>query len=402
MDGKIIIIGGGIGGLTAALALLRQGCEVEVHESASTIGDVGAGITLGASASRGLYALGLQQALSEVSDQPDEASAALHYQTGQVLAGAFKDRQWKPEDLGPTHLIHRADLYAVLYRAVLDLAPGAVRLGHKLAGFTQDEAGVTARFDNGDTAHGAALIGCDGVRSTVRAQIFGAEQPLFTGQVAYRFLVPMDKARPFMSASPSGPYVGPGKSFMRYAIRHKTLVNCVTFVTTDSWTGEDWSQRCSVEELQALFPGWHRDVLGLAANAPLEGTAKWALYDRDPLDRWVQGRVGLLGDAAHPMLPFLGLGAAMAIEDAVVLARAWGQCRDVGAALALYQAARLERANLMLLESRRQGQAFREGPQGGQQRTLTTHRERMAYDPATVPLPSDLTPVAAHEQGKHP
>jgi salicylate hydroxylase len=157
------------------------------------------------------------------------------------------------------------------------------------------------------------------------------------------------------------------------------------FATADSWTEEGWSARCSVAELQALFPGWHPDVLGLAANAPVEGTAKWALYDRDPLDVWVQGRVGLLGDAAHPMLPFLGLGAAMAIEDAVVLGRAFDRHDDPARALTLYQSARTERAGLMLLESRRQGDLFREGP-AAQQRTLTTHRERMNYDPSTAPL----------------
>ncbi|MET0239112.1 MAG: FAD-dependent monooxygenase [Sphingobium sp.] len=385
---KIIIVGAGIGGLTAALALLRAGHAVDVFEKARAIGDVGAGITVGATASRGLYSLGLEQALTAVSDRPEGAMAALHYRTGAVLGGAFKDRQWKAENLGPTHLVHRAELFAVLRDAVLDLAPDAIHLGCDFEGFDQDGDGVTVRFANGRTARGDALIGCDGVRSAVRAQMFGKEEPAFTGQVAYRFLVPMDKARPYMLASPSGPYVGPGRSLTRYPIRNKSLVNCVAFVTTASWTGEGWSERCSVEELQALFEGWHSDVRGLAANAPPEGTAKWALYDRDPLASWVQGRVALLGDAAHPMLPFLGLGAAMAIEDAVILARAFGECAAPPAALSLYERARSERAGLMLLESRRQGQAFREGPGGETPRTLTTHRERMAYDPSTVTLPA--------------
>jgi salicylate hydroxylase len=172
----------------------------------------------------------------------------------------------------------------------------------------------------------------------------------------------------------------------RYPIRKGTVVNCAAFVSADTWTGEGWSQRCSVEELQALFAGWHGDVLGLAANAPLEGTAKWALYDRDPLEIWVQGRVALLGDAAHPMLPFLGLGAAMGIEDAVVLGRAFGETEDTCTALLRYQSARSARAGLMLLESRRQGQLFRDGPEGTTQRTVTTHSQRMAYDPSTAPL----------------
>jgi salicylate hydroxylase len=180
--------------------------------------------------------------------------------------------------------------------------------------------------------------------------------------------------------------VAPGQSFLRYVIRKGTMVNCVTFVTTDAWTGEGWSERVSNDELMALFAGWHPDVIGLAANAPLEGTAKWALYDRDPLDVWVQDRVALLGDAAHPMLPFLGLGAAMAIEDAVVLGRAFGQSQDVRSALQVYQSARVERAGLMLLESRRQSQLYGEGPDSQKPRTVTTHKERMNYDPSTAPL----------------
>lgn len=383
---RIIIVGGGIGGLTAALALLRQGCDVEVHEAARVAGEVGAGISIGPTASRGLYSLGLQTALEMAGDRPQGASAALHYQTGEVLGGAFKDRQWKPEDFGPTHMIHRADLFTILSNAVLDLAPGAIHLNRRFEAFEQEPGKVSVRFTDGHVAEGSALIGCDGVRSAVRAQMFGAQSPRFTGQVAYRFLVPMARAQPYMNASPSGPYVGPGRSMTRYPIRHGTLVNCAAFVTTDAWTGEGWSERCSIEELQALFDGWHADVQGLARNAPAEGTAKWALYDRDPLDRWVQGGVALLGDAAHPMLPFLGLGAAMAIEDAVVLGRAFGQGDGVAEALAVYENARVERAALMLLESRRQGQAFSEGPGGTLQRTQTTHQQRMQYDPATVAL----------------
>lgn len=393
----ILIVGGGIGGLTAALALLRQGKRVSVFESAPAIGDVGAGISLGPTASRGLYSLGLEQALREKGDRPGDTltttrqvSAALHYQTGEVLGGAFKDRQWKPEDLGPTHVIHRADLFTILQDAVLALAPDALHLGHEFESFAQDADGVTVRFADGRTAHGSTLIGCDGIRSSVRTQMFGPENPRFTGQIAYRFLVPIEQALPFLGSGPVGPYVGPGKSMMWYPIRHKTLLNCVAFVSADTWTGEGWSQTCSTEELQSLFTGWHANVQGLAAAAPSQGTAKWALYDRDPLDCWVQDRVALLGDAAHPMLPFLGLGAAMAIEDAVVLGRLFAQVPDPQAALALYEHARLERANLILLESRRQAQTFREGPEGQKSHTVTTHKDRMNYDPSAVVLAVEM------------
>lgn len=392
---RMIIVGAGIGGLTAALALLRAGCSVKVFDKAEAIGDVGAGITVGATASRGLYALGLEHELAAVSDRPQGAMAALHYQTGAVVGGAFKDRQWKPEDLGPTHMVHRADLYAILYKAVQAASPGCVHLGARFEGFEQDADGVTVRFADGRSVRGDALIGCDGIRSAVRGQMFGPEEPRFTGQVAYRFLVPMALARPFVTDGPSGPYIGPGRSLTRYPIRHGTVVNCVAFVTAENWLGEGWSERCSTEELQALFEGWHPNVRGLAANAPAAGTAKWALYDRDPLSTWVAGKVALLGDAAHPMLPFLGLGAAMAIEDAIILARAIEATPEVSAALSIYERARADRAGLMVLESRRQGEAFRDGPNGARQRTLTTHRERMAYDPGSVPLPRHGTPSRA-------
>ena len=229
--------------------------------------------------------------MREHADRPGESlattrqvSAALHYQTGEVLGGAFKDRQWKPEDLGHTHVIHRADLFTILQDAVLELAPDALNLGREFDSYTQNAEGVIVRFTAGQAVRGSTLIGCDGVRSSVRTQMFGPENPRFTGQIAYRFLVPIEKALPFLTSGPVGPYVGPGKSMMWYPIRHSTLVNCVAFVSADTWTGEGWSQTCSTEELQGLFTGWHDNVRGLAAAAPAQGTAKWALYDRDPLD----------------------------------------------------------------------------------------------------------------------
>jgi salicylate hydroxylase len=384
MTDPILIVGGGIGGLTAAVALQRQGQKVIVFEKARAIGDVGAGISIGVTASKGLYSLGLREALRAASDTP-KASQALHYQTSEPLGGGFADRALRPEEAPYLNQIHRADLFAILQVALEAAEPGALRLGHGFVGYAQDEGGVTATFANGERARGQALIGCDGLRSDVRAQMFGAESPRFTGRVAYRFLVPMDKARPFMGVGGSNSYVGPGRSLLRYTIRHETLVNCVAFTYDDPWMGEGWSQRVSNDELVALFPGWNSDVIGLAANAPLEGTAKWALYDRDPLQTWVEGRVALLGDAAHPMLPFLGMGAAMAIEDAVILARAFAQAGDIEAGLVLYQNARAPRAGAILLESRRQGEMNSEGP-GSTTTPALPRQDRINYDPSTVVL----------------
>jgi salicylate hydroxylase len=218
----------------------------------------------------------LEDAINAVSDKP-KMSVARHYRTGEVLEGAFLDRKWSAEDLRFTNQIHRADLYEILYSAVKALDPTTLRLGYEFVGVDQDADGVTVAFANGERYRGAALIGCDGIRSTVRSLVFGPGDPLFTGRAVYRFLVPMDKARPFMGDGMSGSYVAPGRSLLRYSIRRETLVNCVAFIKDDGWTGEGWSQQVPAEELESLFPGWHPDVLGLARNAPREGTAKWAL-----------------------------------------------------------------------------------------------------------------------------
>lgn len=380
----ILIAGAGIGGLTAALALQRQGFRVIVLEKASEIGDVGAGISLGRTASRSLYSLGLKEALTAVSDQP-QASAARDYRTGEELGGAFATRKWSAADLVDTNMLHRADLFQVLADAVVANDPEALRIGQEVVAFTQDATEVEVTFADGGILRGAALIGCDGLRSAVRGQMFGAEQPRNTGRVAYRFLIPIEIARPFLSAGPACIYVGSRVSLLRYVMRKGTLVNCVAFTHASDIEEEGWSHHATREELVALFAGWHPDVIGLASHAPLDRTARWALYDRDPLDRWVEGRVGLLGDAAHPMLPFLGFGAALAIEDAIVLGRGFAMAADPIEALRIYEGARRDRANRILLESRLQGEIFDAGP-GGTKTHPPSRESRMDYDPITVPL----------------
>lgn len=384
MTEPIAIVGGGIGGLVAALALLRQGLPVAIFEQAQAVGDVGAGLSLGVTASRGLYSLGLEPALRAASDVP-EASAALHYRTGELLGAGFADRPGRAGERAFTNQIHRADLFDLLLAAVRAHDPAALRLGHRFAAAAQDDEGVELRFADGRRARGSALIGADGIRSRLRAQMFGAEEARFAGRLVYRFLVPIEAARPFLSTPGTISYIAPDRSLLRYAVRHGRTINCVAFVRSDRPIGESWSAPVATDELESIFAGWHPDVLGLARAAPLAGTAKWSLFDRDPLPVWIDRRMALLGDAAHPMLPFLGLGAAMAIEDAVVLGRAFGRAAGVVDALRTYQRARAPRAGEMLLASREQADIFAAGPDTG--RTLaTSHAQRMAYDPATIPL----------------
>ncbi|MDE1150115.1 MAG: FAD-dependent monooxygenase [Azospirillaceae bacterium] len=382
-EDTILLAGGGIAGLTAALALQRRGRRVVVLEQTARIGNVGAGITLRETASRSLYSLGLKDRLDATSDKP-RPGAALDYRTGAPLAGSLGQRNWVATDFADVHMLHRADLFRLLKDAIDAHDPHAVQLDSRVTAFTQDDEGVTVTLADGRSLRGAALIGCDGLRSAVRGLLFGEAAPRRTGIVAYRFLVPLEQARPYAKAL--GMSVGPRASLSRYLIQQGTVVNCVAFAHGVDITEEGWNRHATRAELLDLFAGWHEDVIGLASCAPLETTACWALYDRDPLQTWVRGRVGLLGDAAHPVLPFLGFGAALGIEDAIVLARAFEAKVDPAEALKTYEAARRDRANAILLESRRQGEIFRAGPDGASDIPPHERESRAPYDPLTAAL----------------
>jgi salicylate hydroxylase len=378
-------MGGGIGGLTTAIALQQAGLKVSIFERTPAIAAIGAGITLTQSASRALYSLGLKDAVVAGSDDPDGADGGLKRRAGMLgIPVEELAKTFTPSDPPFFQQIHRADLYEILRQAVLAADPDAIRLGHEFVDYRQDDRGVTARFANGATAAGDLLIGADGVRSAVRTHMRGPEDPRFTGQVVYRCLIPTETVSQYLSDGDSFGYSGPGRQVLRYLIRHRTVCNVVAFVRTESWKGEGYSEQTTPEELLSFFPGWDENVLGLFRNAPPEGTAKWAIYDRDPIPSWSDGRVTLLGDAAHPMLPFLGLGAAMAIEDAVVMGRAAAQATSVEQIIRLYEGVRRDRANWILLQSRLQGELT--------QREDRTPIERSKM-PAANPILYDYDPV---------
>lgn len=379
----VMIAGAGIAGLTAALALLRLGVSVRVFEQAGHFGDVGAGISLSKPASRGLFSLGLREAVEAISDVPSRAGSADH-RTGERLVNSEKMAPLtSPSDIPQIYQVHRADLHALLADAILAIDPSALSLKHRFVSADQDDFGVDVAFSDGAKLRGSLLIGADGINSTARRLLFGEESPSFTGQVAYRFLLSAQQAAPFMGQGPSVNYAGPDRILLRYPIRHGEVVNVVAYVRTASWTGEGWANAATVDELLGHFEGWNDDVRGLIAAAPDGEMRKWALFDREPMSSWTKGRITLMGDAAHPMLPFLGLGAAMGIEDAVVLGRAFGALGVTREVLATYEATRRSRANEVLLASRRQGQLYQAKEQP---KDLNVHDYLLDYDPATAPL----------------
>ncbi|MDE2655253.1 MAG: NAD(P)-binding protein [Gammaproteobacteria bacterium] len=346
----VMLIGAGIGGLTCALALQRAGIAVKVYEQAPELGEVGAGLTLSPNGSKALMGLGLENELAELADPPSY-QAVHHYQTGQVLVrrerGDLTTRQYG----APYYQIHRADLHDMLGNAVRANDPECIVLGHEFERFTQDANGVTAWFANGSSASGRVLVGCDGVKSPVRSQMHEQEAPKFTGYVAWRGLAPADKVPAEAVDPPSGTYIGPGHLFVRYLIRGGETVNYVAFVERDDWQVESWSQRSTVKEVLDEFSEFHGLVRAIIEATPPELCYKWGLFSRRPLESWSLGRVALLGDAAHPTLPFMGMGAVMAIEDGVVLARCMADSGSVSEAFRRYEAARVERTTLVMLES---------------------------------------------------
>ena len=334
---KVLIAGAGIGGLTAALAALRRGFDVEVYEQAPELREVGAGLQLSANGTRVLYELGVGEALKAHSCEAAGKEIRL-WNTGET---------WKLFDLGkvsierygyPYFTVYRPDLLEVLLAAI---GRDRIHLGAKCVGLSQDADRVTLELDGGRTASGDCLIGADGVHSQVRQSLFGQDRPQFTGIVVWRGIVPMEKLPKHMARMVGSNWVGPGAHVVHYPLRAGKVMNFVGALERSDWQVESWSARGTTEELAADFTGWHDDIHALIRNIP--APYKWALMTRPPMERWSVGRVTLLGDACHSMVPFLAQGAAMAIEDGFVLARALSGSSDVPVALRKYENARRER-----------------------------------------------------------
>jgi salicylate hydroxylase len=383
----ILIIGAGIGGLAAALALQRAGCRVRVYEQAPALAEVGAGLSVSPNGALGLQALGLIDELRELAYAPDY-QVVRHYKTGRVLADVPRGERLRETYGERYYVVHRADLHGLLARSVLVNDPDAIRTSARLAHLEQGAGSVTARFARGLTARGDFLIGADGVRSLVRSLLFGPEEVRFTGYIAWRGLVPLASV-PLEALDPPGQiFIGPGHLINRYPVRGGKLLNFVAFAERAGWEEEGWSIPAERAELEEEFRDWHPHVTGVIAHVPEENLFKWALCARSPLMRWVQGRVALLGDAAHPILPYLGQGAVLAIEDAVVLGRAFGLAPDLDEALARYEAARVGRARFVVERSLLQAPSFQRADPDSFRHDVPVDEALglFSYDPAKVPV----------------
>lgn len=354
---EIAVVGAGIGGLAAALGLLRCGQRVTVFEQAPQLGEVGAGLSLSPTAAHALNWLGLAPTLATLAYQPED-QCIRHFEDARPMSWINRGKSLLEQYGERYYLIHRADLHNALAAGVRALNPQAIVLNKRCIDVQQDERGVSIRFDDGSEHRCDVLVGADGSRSAVRNAVFGKMEPQYTGYIAWRGLVPMEKVPAGILDPPSGVFLGKRRMVNRYPVSGGKLLNFVAFAERSAWAEEGWSIRSSVEELLAEFEGWHEDVRSFMRATPPDKLFKWGLFDREPLQGWNQGRVTLLGDAAHPILPFLGHGAVLAIEDGVVIARAFQAASSIPEALSRYEAARLPRASFVVLESRQAGKQF--------------------------------------------
>ena len=305
---RVAIIGGGIGGLTAANALSRAGIEVAVYEAAAELKEIGAGVALHPNAMKVLRAIGVEDNLRQVAGR-SHWQFMRNWKTGRVIAKTSRRQQAVSFGIeGAT--VHRADLLDVLADA---LSVDVVTFGKRCTVVRPDGDIAVARFADGSEIEADIIVGADGIHSTVRACMFGPDAPRFTGKICYRSVIPTGAVRDTWPYTEVAQWFGPHGTIVLYPLRGEDLINVVCHYDDDNYRHESWIAECSREEVLERYAGWHESLLRLFAAA--DTWYKWALYDRDPIPQWTRGRVTVLGDAAHPMLPYLGQGACQAIED---------------------------------------------------------------------------------------
>lgn len=342
---KIAIVGAGIAGLAFAAALDRAGIEFDVYEQAPLLSEVGAGVQLAPNATRLLHKLGLGDRLRATAVAP-EAIEIHRWDDGSLLQRTPLGQACRDRFGAPYYTMHRADLHSGL----LSLIPAErVRVAAQCVGVAQTDETARLEFSDGTKVVASLVVGADGIHSVVR-ECLADDRPRYSGQTIYRGLVPAQRVPHLLDEPRVRLWFGPDQHLVCYPVSSGSQVNFAATVAAPDWRGESWSARGSMLDVAPKFADWHKDVTTLIDAADEVG--RWALHDRESLDRLGTGRVVLIGDAAHPMLPFRAQGANQAIEDAITLARCLSEASDLAAALRRYERIRLPRTDRIQQESR--------------------------------------------------
>lgn len=378
---NVVVVGGGIGGLFAANALIAQGLKVSVYEQAPALGEIGAGVFITPNSLRQMQRVGLGSSVEKWGARVGPASYYFRDDGTPIAPVQVTDSSGWNATFG----MHRADFVTLLAEALPD---GVIHIDHRCTGFEQDDKSARVTFANGATVEADIVVGADGIHSELRPYVFPPSKAVFSGTVAYRGLVP-HRSVPQWPTNAWTMWLGHGRHFLAFPVRAGELINYVGFVPADEEMQESWTAKGDPDALRAEFAGWDPRIGALLGE--VETTFKWALYDRDPLPAWTRGRLTLLGDAAHPMLPHLGQGANQSIEDGMALATILAKAdrATAPAALVAYEALRRERVASVQRGARENGLRYDTmlGDAARRDAEITAHagfRKRL-YDHDVVP-----------------
>ncbi|MGB0922474.1 MAG: FAD-dependent monooxygenase [Alphaproteobacteria bacterium] len=366
---KVLISGGGIGGLTTALACLHYGHDVQIFEQATAMGAVGAGIQIPPNAMKIFQALGVEDKIRANAFQPEAIETRMG-ESGITLFTIPLARQAITRWGAPYLHIHRADYIAALAECLTAAAPSALMMEAQAESYTQDDNSITLHLDDGRHFSGDVLIAADGIHSRLRHQMLGKDEARFTGNVAWRAVVPIDQLGAFAPNPTACAWMGAGRHAVTYRLRRGKLANFVGVVEREDWTKESWNEPGAPADALQDFAQWHPTITRLLEAVNPDALFRWALFDRKPLPQWTHGRAALLGDAAHPMLPFMAQGAAMAVEDAWAIAAELSKPdANITDALASYQRRRHARTVMLQNASRANAKTFHQRTTFGRLKT---------------------------------
>ena len=357
-DKHIAIIGAGIGGMTAAVTLAKKGVKVSIFEQAPELSEVGAGLTITPNATKGLMYLGLEKQMKEVG-MAHKQQGVRHFETGEMIVPLERGEKMLEKYGAYQFQAHRADVHDVLIDELKLHNSNTIYTNHELIDLNEKNNSVELVFSNNETYEVDFVIGADGNRSAVRKIILGDDDPQFAGYVAWRGLVPVELlGEDDFDECGSSAFIAPGRVFARYLVRNGELYNYVAFLATDEWAEEGWAIPSKVNIVMDIFSDYNQQVKNIIAATPASDLFKWGIFAREPVSKWSTKNITLLGDAAHPLEPFMGQGASLAIEDGVVLGRIIEDSESSDEIVSRYEAARIERAHFVTEHSKRAGARF--------------------------------------------